>query len=122
MSDTKHNTPANNKKFNTFSLTDIEGISYFFVRSLGKRTGFFNISKYEVLAKDSNTPKGYAGIIPDAAWFSDEEVADLVAEEEARNQRLQRIETLLKEWIDIRRSRSKSAKERLSLQKKEVIH
>jgi hypothetical protein len=68
-------------------------------------------------------PKGYAGIIPDAVWFSDEDVANLVAQEEERVERLERAEAALREWIDFRQawSRKPSKKGKLQLQKKEVV-
>lgn len=125
MSDINNTSASKNKKFDTFSLTDNDGNSYLFVRSFNqnqKRKGFFNIAKCGVLAKDKSIPKGYAGIIPNAVWFSDEEVAGLVAQEEERVERLGRAESLLREWIDFRRSwlRRPTKGGKLRLQKKEV--
>jgi hypothetical protein len=111
------------KNLHTFRLSDNFGNSYFFVRSFNRnRKGFFNIAKCEILAKDKSIPKGYAGIIPDAAWFSDEQVAELVGQQKERTERLERVESLLWEYIDFRQSclRKPSKKGKLRLQKTEV--
>ena len=124
MSSINNTSASKNKKFDSFSLTDDIGNSYLFVRSFNqKRKGFFNIAKCEVLAKDKSIPKGYAGIIPDALWFSDEEVADLVAQVKQRAERLERAEAALREWIEFRRSWSRKAKQdgKFRLQKNEVV-
>jgi hypothetical protein len=107
----------------SFSLTDNDGRNYPFVRSFNqKRKGWFNIAKCEIIAKDKSVPKGYAGIIPDAVWFSDEQVADLVAQVEERAERLERAEVALREWIAFRQawSRKPNKKGKLRLAKKEV--
>lgn len=111
---------TSNKRFNTFFLTDNEGNSYLFVRSLGKRKGFFNIAKREVIAKDKSIPKGYVGIIPDAVWYSDEQVAELVAASEEHQRRLVRAKASLKEWVAFRETWSRKGKRLLQLQKREV--
>jgi len=62
------------------------------------------------------------GFLVNAKRISNEFVADLVAESEERAQRLESIESLLEEWISLRRSRSRRAtKHRLALQRKEAI-
>ena len=71
---------------------------------------------------DGRVPDGY-GIIPDAVPFHPEEVAYLVAEAEERDGSLEGIESLLEQWIDIRRFRSRKAKSKhgkVSLQKQGV--
>lgn len=60
------------------------------------------------------------GLIPDAVEIPTQTVADLYAEEIVRNERLGKIETLLMQWLDIRRARLRRAKESLKLQKQEV--
>lgn len=60
------------------------------------------------------------GLIPDAIEIPTQTVADLYAQEIERSERLGRIETLLTQWLEIRRARSRRAKERLKLQKQEV--
>lgn len=107
---------ASNKKFDSLSLTDNYGNSYLFVRS---RKGFFNIAKCEVLTDghiDEND-----GLVPKAILFTNEEVADLLAESEERARRLERIESLLEEWVNLRRGELRKAKHRLALQRKEAI-
>ena len=104
-------------KFNTLSLTDNFGNSYLFVRT---ERGFFNIAKCEVLT-DGKVPDRDGSVVPNAIPFHDEEVAYLVAEAEARAEKLENIESLLERWIDLRRHRSRKAKRgKLRLQKKEV--
>jgi hypothetical protein len=63
---------------------------------------------------------GNDGVVPDAIEVPGHEVADLVAASHVRAQQLERIESLLIEWIEIRRAKSRRAKNRLSLQKREV--
>jgi hypothetical protein len=115
VSDTENTSAALNKKFDSFSLTDKYGNTYLFVRS-GK--GFFNIAKCEVLT-DGHVDED-DGLVPNAILFSNEEVADLLTESEERARRLESIESLLEEWINLRRGRSRKAKHRLRLQKQEV--
>lgn len=62
------------------------------------------------------------GLLLSAKEVSPQFVADLVAEAERRNGQLQTVETLLREWIKIRRARVRRAKQRLSIQKKEVVN
>jgi hypothetical protein len=119
MIDTHYTYSTNNKRFNTFSLSDNEGNSYLFVRSLGKRKGFFNIAKCEINSNghiDDNDE-----LIPDATWFSDEEVAELVGQSEKYQERLARAEAALREWIDFRNTWARKGRRKLSLQKKEVV-
>jgi hypothetical protein len=122
---TESYSAANNKKFNTFSITDNFDNSYLYVRTgKDKRTGkdrWFNIAKREVLAKDKSIPKGYAGIIPDAVPVHPEEVAYVVAQAEEYQERLARAEASLREWIDFRRAWLRKGKRKLPIQKKEVI-
>jgi hypothetical protein len=109
---------ASNKKFHSFTLTDGYGNSRLFVpRGNGK--GFFEIARCEVLA-DGNVPNR-DGVLPNAILWSNEEVADLLTEIESRERRLESIESLLKEWLGLRRARSRRAKQKpKQLQKKEV--
>ena len=116
MSSINHTSAA---RFNTFSLTDNLGNSYFFVRSLRKQKGFFNIAKCEVLI-DGKVPDR-DGLVPDAVFFTNEQVADLITQSEAHTQRLENVQSSLEQWIDLRCSRSRKAKQgKLRLQKKEV--
>ena len=102
---------------------------YFFIKAGNKQydiirtcTGrLYDITNCSILTDghiDTND-----GLVPDAIPISAQEVADLVAESEARTQQLERVETLLKEWIEIRKARSRRAKQRLQqLHKQEVIN
>lgn len=62
------------------------------------------------------------GLIVDAIEVSAQEVADLVAGSQARGERLQKIESLLREWIEVRRARLGRAKQkqRFRLRRREV--
>lgn len=116
---TTYTSAASNKRFDSFSLTDAFGNSYLFVRNYSNNKKWFNIAKCEVNTDghiDEND-----GLIPHAIPVHAEEVAALLAESEARALQLERIESLLEEWIELRRSRSRRAKQRLRLQKQEVV-
>ena len=101
---------------------------YFFIKDGNKNSHFirtctgklYDITGCSILTDgriDEND-----GLVPSAILLSNEEVADLVAESEARTQQLEIVETLLKEWIEIRKARSRRAKQRLQqLQKQEVV-
>jgi hypothetical protein len=120
MSSIKNTSAALNKKFSdSITLTDNFGNSYLFVRRWSGK-GFFNIAKCEVLTDGKILDRD--GVVPDAVLFSNEEVAELVIESEERTKCLENIESLLEEWINLRRSRSRKANHRPNqLQKKEVV-
>lgn len=107
-----------NKTERGFSLTDNVGNSYLFVWTWYR---WFNIAKCEVNTDghiDDND-----GLVPDAIPFHPEEVAYLLSEADERAQQLERVESLLEEWISLRRSKSRRVKQggRLQrLQNKEV--
>jgi hypothetical protein len=116
---TNNTSAALNKKFgDTFTLTDNYGNSHLFVRNWSRK-GFFEIAKCEINTDghiDDND-----GLVPGAVLYTNEEVADLITESEERARRLENIESLLEEWINIRRSRSRKAKQKpRQLQKQEV--
>lgn len=115
---TNNTSAPKNKKITSISLTDNLGNDYLFVRTEGK--GWFNIAKHEVLTDSRIDPK--YGLIPYAVHYTDEQVAELLAEAEERQDRLERTEASLREWIEFRQawSRKPSKKGKLSLQKKEV--
>lgn len=103
---------------NTISIPDGYGNSYLLIRSWNRK-GFYNIARREVLT-DGKIPNR-DGLIPDAIFFTNEEVADLLTESEERTRRLENIDSLLGEWLGLRRSRSRRTKQRLhQLQRKEV--
>lgn len=118
MTDIDNTSATFNKKFHSFTLTDGYGNSRLFVpRGNGK--GFFEIARREI-PTDGRIPNR-DGVILDAVLWSDEEVADLLTEIEERERRLKNIESLLEEWLGLRRSKSRRTKQRLHrLQKKEV--
>lgn len=84
-------------------------------------SGWSDVSKCHVLTDGEISNRD--GLVPDAVRVSDSDVAELFAESNVRTEQLQRIESLLREWIEIRKARSRRAnqKQRLSLQKKEVV-
>jgi hypothetical protein len=92
----------------TISVTDKFGNSCLFVRTWDR---WFNIAKCEVRPD---------GLIPDAVFFSNEEVDDLVAQSEEYQERLARTEASLRKWIDFRNAWSRKGKGKLLLQKKEA--
>jgi hypothetical protein len=98
-----------NKKFDNFTVTDNLGNIYLFVRS---SKGFFNIAKCEI-----NTD----GLIPNAVWYSDEEVAELVAQHEEHNERLAKAKKSLTEYVNFRNAWSRKGKRKLKLQKQEAV-
>jgi len=103
---------AQNKypSFKPFAVTDEWGNSYLYVRSVTGK-GFFNIAKCEV---------NIDGMVPDAALFSNEEVAYLLGLSEDYQDHLARVETSLREWIDFREAWSRKGKRKTPIQKQEV--
>jgi hypothetical protein len=93
-------------------LVNLENKSSQVVRTESR---FFDITDCNILTDghiDDND-----GLIPNAIEVTSQEVADLVAQSEARSEQLESVESLLKEWIEIRRARLRRAKNRLLLQK-----
>lgn len=109
---------AGDKKFDDFYLTDSNHKKHRFVRSSRKKKGFFDVEGYPVLTDRSI--EGNNGVVPDAIWYSDEEVAELVAQHEEYQGRLKRAETSLRQWVDFRESWSRNGRRKLKLQRKEV--
>ena len=99
----------------TFYAT-VDNKSRVFIRTESR---FFDITGCKQVLADGHIDDN-DGLIPDAIQVSAQEVADLVAESRARAEQLQRVESLVREWIELRQSRSRKAKRRLQLQKKEV--
>lgn len=121
MSSIDSTIAARNKKFNTLYLTDEYDNSLLLVRSWNRK-GFYNIARYEVFTDGKVANRD--GLIPDATFFTNEEVADMLTKSEERERRLENIESLMKEWIRFRQSwsaKSKSKHRKVSrLQKQEV--
>jgi hypothetical protein len=121
-SSTNNISVASNKKVNPDTLfVTAFGTSYLFVRTGKYAKGndrWFNIARCEINTDghvDDND-----GLIPDAVFYSNEEVAELVAQYEEHQERLAKAEASLREWIEFRRSWSRKGKRKLRLQKQEV--
>lgn len=91
------------------------------IRSLRPKKGFFDISECKI-PTDNEIP-GFDGVLINAKWYSNEEIADLLTElEEYDDKRLESVELSLREWIDIRRSRSRKARGKpKQFQKQEIV-
>lgn len=108
---------AKNIKLDTIILTDNFGNSYLLVWT-GKR--WFNTARCEVNT-DGQHIDDNDGLVPNAIPVHPEEVAYLIAEAEARARQLEKVESLLEQWINLRRSKSRKARQRpRQLQKQEV--
>lgn len=90
--------------------------SFGFIRTDSGR--WFDIRDRPILT-DGKIPNR-DGVVHDAVRFTNEEVAEYVAESEERHRLVESVETLLQERIDVRRARLRYAKQRLSLPKKEI--
>lgn len=100
---------ASYKKCNSLFITAF-GTSYLFVRDYCNDRKWFNIAKCEVNT-DGHVDEN-DGLISDAIRVHAEEVAYLLAESEAREEQLRKVESLSKELIGLRRARSRKAKHR----------
>jgi hypothetical protein len=117
MTDIHNSFTTSNKKFDDFQLIDIHGRNHRFRRARNGK-GFFDILDCYPLT-DGRVP-GLDGVLPDAIYYTNEEVADFITQAEQRQARLERAESALREYIKFRQSWLRKGKRKLSLQKKEV--
>jgi hypothetical protein len=121
MTDIHRSSATSNKNFDDFPLIDIHGRKHRFRRSQNRK-GYYDILDCYPLT-DGRVPNR-DGLLPDAIYYTNEEVADLITQAEERQRRLEKTEQSLKEYIEFRRSwfrkPGKGGKVRLQKQKKEV--
>jgi hypothetical protein len=118
MNDANNTSKSQNKNFDDFLLMDIHGRNHRFRRTRNGK-GYFDILDCYPLT-DGRVP-GLDGVLPDAIYFTNEEVADFITQAEQRQARLERAESALRERIDFRNAWARKSKRKLSLQKKEVV-
>lgn len=117
MTDIKKDIAAKDK--NLFELYESDGTHHIFIRPMNS---WFDIAKCQPL-HDGTLVDGTDGVLVNAVQVSPEVVAELVAKDQERKERLKRVESALKEWIEFRKSwlRKPSKRGKLRLQKKEVV-
>ena len=95
---------------------------HIFIRPVGSANRWYDIAgEYGHISTDGENPN-MDNVLINAKHVSDEYVAELVAKDEQRRQRLERVEAALRQYVEFRESwlRKPNRLGKLRLQKKEV--
>ncbi len=99
-----------------------DGTHHIFIRPVGSANGWYDIAdEYGHISTDGENPN-MDNVLINAKHVSDEYVAELVAKDEERQERLKRAESALREYVEFRKSwlRKPNRQGKVRLQMKEV--